>query len=369
MKRNNLSVCFITVFLFAFFQPFLHSAFADTVSIDKYIKDLKRQISKEKIKCEPSNEAPFLFGEAGFKLDKKTCKNLTAESACKALKEKCKSIPDTRYCNGARYQYSSAHGESRENSIYKKRFDSLCLRLQIANHAKQYFDLVVKTPWVQNMCCASKSARDGVKRYCPSIFESTELLIEKNDWDDANRTHATESWGTPQVIVSQSKLVEYYTQEGLEQLLAHELGHTCQTSRRYSQSYGTLSYAAHLWRVYDLGVADACGYRDAGDELKDIYKDFNEVSGKGLLQCLRKSINLDELESGSEFGLELGTFQACHWAREAFADVVFYYLRPSITHWIMTCAGPKGGDGAHGPPRPILDCILKHTDLKTSLCE
>lgn len=202
-------------------------------------------------------------------------------------------------------------------------------------HAREKFDEFRSSKKLQTLCCKNNKS-------CRARFAETKLEMENNFYGFRatrlmnGKTTSFYDPGEHKVKLVVSDLTNCLTQECIEDIVLHELGHSCQFSRFY---FSKNSFFSGLSQV-------AASARLEAGLLRTGTSGFDEVFGKEVSACIQDSIRGSQVPNHNE-GVEM---------TEAFAESVFASERKTFFHWVHSC---EAGDSSHLRPRKTyMKCLL-----------
>ena len=194
-----------------------------------------------------------------------------------------------------------------DSNKVKVRANDPALMNRIINFTNQKFQEYKVT--LRDECCNGKS------KNCYQRFNDLKLQIKDN-----NKTKATYEFTLGHhnltdnsIIITRLRLAQEYTQEGIERLLLHEMGHVC-----------------HVASVSERSTSDFNRFAGNSRCDKSVGEEFIHSFDPRLRKCLIK--NLDEqIKNNPNTN---GQFCYGKWYREAAAEMMFKHRMDSIYHWI-----------------------------------
>jgi hypothetical protein len=180
---------------------------------------------------------------------------------------------------------------------------------QLINELKKFsltrFDDYKKS--LAALCC-------GDKKQCRERFLATSLRFDPSNRSLAHYHSDNDPQGTIDnyVNISYGKLAENYTLEGVERVLLHELGHSCQ--------FAIISENAQDYALF-VSESTAC--------LASTGEKFLKLLSRSSQACLINKLKMQRDEISQPQNFCFGK-----WYREAFADMVFRSEMKTIYHWI-----------------------------------
>tara|TARA_Y100000780_G_scaffold231707_1_gene258260 strand:- start:16884 stop:17528 length:645 start_codon:yes stop_codon:yes gene_type:complete len=178
---------------------------------------------------------------------------------------------------------------------------------KIINFTKEKFRDYKVT--LRDECCNGKS------KNCYKRFNDLELKIENNNKTNAQYefTLGHHNLTYNSIKLTHLKLAAQYTQEGIERLLLHEMGHVC-----------------HVASVSERSTNDFNRFAGNSRCDKSVGEEFFHSFDPRFRKCLIK--NLDEqIKNNPNTN---GQFCYGKWYREAAAEMMFKHRMDSIYHWI-----------------------------------
>ena len=163
---------------------------------------------------------------------------------------------------------------------------------------------------LRDECCKDKSQK------CSERFNKLNLEILNNDKTYAQyrfvASHHNLTYNTIEVTVL--KLAQEYTEEGIERLLLHEMGHVC-----------------HLASVSERSINDFNRFAQEDSKCsKEVGAEFLYNFDKKTQNCLIKNLE-SQIEKNPNTD---GQFCYGKWYKEAAAEMMFKHRMDSIYHWI-----------------------------------
>lgn len=207
-----------------------------------------------------------------------------------------------RICTNTAASYSDAYWQSLSlNERYNKTF--------------QWFKKdVLNSNSALSLCC-----KDGVA--CKTYLKSTYLILD-NDETVAEML-AEYKFSSKSIRISSTLLGNCKHFECVQEVLLHELGHTCQAAIFETDSFFSKIPNKFMQALFVTGQ----GLLTSGTA------GFDRVLSKKQLSCVAESLNkLGSLATqyGEKYSQE-------SWFREAYADIVFAPLKPTPLHWTKSC--------------------------------
>lgn len=271
----------------------------------------------------------FVRNASSFK-NKRHCNPVSTENVCKVASSAV-----------------AATGWWVENFEVRKQrnFGSPKLRKKTFQFAYDFFEKIKNDPEVQNQCCKdavvndlSDGKNDKFIQNCRRRFQSSQLYLmyELGVAGETAFFSGEIRSKNNTVYLSESSILNCITEQCIEHLIYHELGHSCQVSQGWLHS----------------NEENNC------NNLSDAKSDLNSHFGSGTTQCL---LNMVNLEKGK------GT-KLCEsaWLHEAFADLIFMPFWKDPAHWNLSCEGAT--DFIHGPSRSVVSCGLQLPKIQKVVC-
>lgn len=228
---------------------------------------------------------------------------------CEASRKVCSQFDNYRNC----------HATSDEAFFRKK---NKKLKQEAFDKARNFFKSIVSDPNLQN--------------FCGDRFKKTELIIVRGSEES---TEYVTKYNIVQI--SEDRLVNSYTEEGIERTILHELGHACQYNRN------------------PAGIDNEC------DSKYSNIRDYN------IILSMRKT-DLEKIMSPDEyrciekmFAQKKSNCKIPH-LMEMYANLVFVEKKSKIAHWSWDCGAIET---KYNPTAEYQDCFIKSQRAKDRFCK
>lgn len=207
-----------------------------------------------------------------------------------------------RICTNTAASYSDENWQSLSlNERYNKTF--------------QWFKKdVLNSNSALSLCC-----KDGVA--CKTYLKNTFLVLNEYESQDAMLAEYNDNLKS--IRISSALLEHCKHFECVQEVILHELGHTCQVAVFESDS-SLLQFPNIIIREVSVRGGGLLTSAKAG---------FDRVLSKKQLSCVADSLNyLGDIatKNGKYYSKE-------SWFREAYADIVFAPLKLTPLHWTDSC--------------------------------
>ncbi len=257
---------------------------------------------------------------------------LSAASFCATAQRGCES------------RHRSLNCAAQNPSARKSRVASSQLRKDIFAFASRYFTETKDDPTAIEHCCGDLDSQDY--RSCADHFTKTKLYLLKGLPETDQTAYYLADLKQPRVEVSEAALLSCETEECVQYLILHELGHACEWSRdNFNPSL------------------DKCS--DAFVSREDLSDFFGEETSDCLFNANLKAAQ--EHDKKLKHSLKKNGFACMEgWLRENFADAVFIdrWQSPYNGAWICNAAS----DPMHGPESVLLVCLFKNKKIQSLFC-
>ena len=270
-----------------------------------------------------SDSEVYRFDQASAIYDDRPVCPLNALWFCDTVSDACSRHYGTKNC------YAS-------NSDVEERFSSEELRKKVTEFTVKRFHELRQDSELQEACC-------GDNWLCRrKWFARTEFKILKglpaNDYTAYYRPKENV------VEISESLLVRTYNKEGIDFVLLHELGHSCQFAiARTTGKYSRLAWDCTDWKLQNK-QPEPVGFSHLPE---------------GVGECVANAVSEGSDHSGGHC--------LSHRQGEAFAEAIFAFRKGSVFHWAQTCN--SGESKAHPLLIDYLGCLLKEPRVTQLFCE
>jgi len=240
-------------------------------------------------------------------------KNHQIKYSCKSLEGLTSEIDSyTRYfgqlyCK-SQFGNSGYNCSETNQEMIDSRANDKVLMNRIIDFTKEKFESYKIS--LRDECCHDKSQK------CYQRFNELKLEVPNNNITNAhyNFTVSHHNLTYNSIEITTLKLASEYTQEGIERLLLHEMGHVC-----------------HVALVSEKTTADF--NRFAQNETKctqEVGEEYFYNFDKNVQSCLLKNLEKQIKKNPNT------SDKYCYgkWYREAAAEMMFKHRMDSIYHWI-----------------------------------
>lgn len=225
-----------------------------------------------------------------------------------------------------------------ENQMVTYGSNNLQIRKKIISFTLQKFNNFKNDPEIQNICCKSNIG-------CKQQFKKTKLIFIKTTKPQNTSSNyyfnALTNGGS--IRIYEENLVGLTSEQRIERLLLHELGHACQLAN---------------YKINGSAIGQFYNYYNCLN-INPMKEQLGDILGSEIANCVVDEIILAAAKS------QKNNFTCISvWGDEAFANAVFFTKRNTLEHFTHDC-GVKT-DFMH-PPATYYACLLPQ--IQNQLCK
>jgi len=240
----------------------------------------------------------------------------------------------------------------------------------------------IKSPALHDECCGVFPKESCEYSACIEQFRAVRFQILRVDRvgdKQFNRetqpdlvTHIAHANNTgPQarrdlIIMDEGMALSAPSRQWFEGNLLHELGHACQVGILHSE---TACQRPESERASLSGTHDPMNLCDTSIGITE--RHLQTRLGDKTAKCIKDRLLALAATNPKDYysGKRLDRVCRGRWLQEAYADVVFFKHRRTLSHFGEECGEPDFIDFTHGPKRITLDCLFENQEYVDAICE